>query len=809
MPNISRSGPNRRERRRNAKLARRMVAAAVLPMVAVPTFPSQAAFAAGSTPPVYSLAATVAPAPMTLADCNDPTCIVAPAPSGNDDYPTLNNLILLAAGRTVPAVLDAANNVVTPATTATVFLGEGTYRVGKVLKLPANVNLRGRGITATTVSMITANNVNFNYASIISWDFNHQIAGATSNLVSDLTVNGNCREGAGQPVPSDMPGRPGEFCDFRGADGKAASTNSGGGVSAGDNWTVRQVRFTNLEYFKVWVGNGVTNVRIVDNRFDNWGGAESGDEDNVGGGSRNDGVIVEYNQFDKTIRGNSFDFTNAIRTTVRNNVVRSDGTIATARKDKSLYGNMYFEGIQQAAVTDNVLWGAQIALKSNSLYAHSGENKDITNPRDSIVSGNRISYSGETGISVTYDDYKDGPNASNLGQPGSWTDKSTPTDAFHVVRLGGNNVVRDNVIEYTGRSGIMVNGSYASAKNAADTIAGNVVHNAGWGGSTVYDSGAGYFDTAGIGLSIGVGDQVYGNTIEDDPAKKTTWYGIDLGARRASTSPTGTVLTGPAGEVNTVNNVIGTAYHDQTKISEPVTNLAAGGKVLNWDEAYPLDGRPIRGYRIYRDGNVVGDLPIGSVSIPNNIMTADESNFENASAGTAGWVAGTRTTLTRVAGNGSRGNASMALTSSGTGEVSFSGRKINVTPGQVYTSVLSARAMSTAAAGKQVRAGVRITFANGTTQKWATSNKTAIDSYANWITSYYTFTVPADAVSVEPWYLIEGTVAGDAHLVDRLGLVAGTRTEQFTEANGPANAVYHVVSYTADDNSMPQSVVVP
>jgi hypothetical protein len=365
-----------------------------------------------------------------------------------------------------------------------------------------------------------------------------------------------------------MPGRPGEFCDFRGADGKAAPTNAGGGIAVGDNWTVRQVRFTNLEYFKIWAGDAVRNVRITDNRFDNWGGAESGDEDNVGGGSRNDGVVVEFNQFDRTIRGNSFDFTNAIRTTVRNNVVRSDGTIAAARKEKSLYGNMYFEGIQQAVVADNVLWGAQITLKTNGGYAHSGENRDITNPRDSVVSGNRISYSGETGISVNYDDYKDG---SGVGRIGGWDDRSTDSDAFHYVRPGGNNVIRDNVIEYSGRSGILVNGSYAAAKNAADTISGNTVSNSGWGGSTVYDTGAGLFDTAGIGLSIEVGDQIYGNTIADDPARKTTWYGIDLGARRASTSPAGFTLTGPAGEVNTVANVIGTAYHDQTKLSEPVT----------------------------------------------------------------------------------------------------------------------------------------------------------------------------------------------------------------------------------------------
>jgi hypothetical protein len=377
------------------------------------------------------------------------------------------------------------------------------------------------------------------------------------------------------------------------------------------------------------------------------------------------------------------------------------------------------------------------------------------------------------------------------------------------MRPGGNNVIRDNVIEYSGRSGILVSGSYATAKNAPDVISGNTVSNSGWGGSTVYDTGAGLFDTAGIGLSIGVGDQIYGNTIADDPAKKTTWYGIDLGARRASTSPTGYSLTGPAGQGNTVGNVIGTAYHDQTRLSEPVTNLTATGKTLTWDEAYALDNRPIRGYRIYRDGNVVGDMPVGSVSIPGNLLTADESNFENAAAGTAGWIAGSRTTLARVTGNGSRGTASMTLTSSGTGEVSFAGRKINATPGQVYTSVISARATAAAGSGRQVRAGLKITTASGQVLNLATNNRSTVDATNTWITSSYSYQAPADAVSVQAWYLIEGTVAGESHMVDRLGLVAGTRTEQFAETGAPANAVYHVVSYTVNDNSMPQSLFVP
>ncbi|ROP28801.1 hypothetical protein [Couchioplanes caeruleus] len=803
MTDTARPRASRREGRREAATAKRLAAAALLPLISLPVLVSQPAQAASSTPPGYSLTATVAPPAMSVRDCRtDASCVFAPDPSGSDDYAALKAAVDRAAKLAVPAVLDAGGAVLTPARPATVLLSSGTYRLSRGLQLPPNVNLRGRGIKDTTVSMITANWQNFNYGYLISWDFHTRQAGS-SNLVSDLTVNGNCREGAGAPSRRDLPGRPGAFCDFRGPKGDLASTNAGGGIAVGDRWTVRQVRFTNLEYFKVWVGDGVKDVRIVDNRFDNWGGAESGDEDNVGGGSRNDNVVVEYNQFDKTIHGNSFDFTNAIRTTVRRNTVVSDGAVATARGERWSSGNMYLEGLVQATVADNVLHGAQISLKTNGGYAHSGENKDITNPRDSVVSGNRISYPGEAGIVVVYDDYRDADETA--GTVGGWNDKST-VDTDHIVRPGGNNVIRDNVVQYAGRSGILVLGSHGHAKDAPDTITGNLVRNSGWGGSTGYDTGAGFFDTAGIGLSIGDGDRIYGNTIADRPAKRTTWYGIHLGARRAPTAPTNTVLTGPAGETNTATRVIASTYHRVGQAPEAPNNLMADGRTLSWEESYALEGRPIAGYRVYRDGRVVGDLPVGSATIPGNLLTADESSFENAAAGTAGWTAGFRTTLARVGTAGAVGTSAMSLASSGTGEVSFAGRKMAATPGQLYTSVISAQAQ---AAGRWVRAGLKFTTATGKVHNLATNNRATVDATTGWMTSNYTVEAPADAVSVQAWYLIEGTVAGEVHLVDRLGLVAGTRTQQWTEPRRQAKpAAYHVVAYTAAENSTPSTVAV-
>jgi hypothetical protein len=71
-----------------------------------------------------------------------------------DDYAALAQAISTAAGKSTSAVMAPdGTTVVTPATTATVLLQAGTYRLTSGLKLPANVNLRGAGIAATTLLM--------------------------------------------------------------------------------------------------------------------------------------------------------------------------------------------------------------------------------------------------------------------------------------------------------------------------------------------------------------------------------------------------------------------------------------------------------------------------------------------------------------------------------------------------------------------------------------------------------------------------------------------------------------------------------
>ncbi|MCA2211317.1 right-handed parallel beta-helix repeat-containing protein [Jidongwangia harbinensis] len=770
-------------------LAFRVRRAVVLTALAVALPAASAAVATPATAalpdaPAYTLASTLSPAPLGADACAaDPACVVAAAPRGGDldDYTALLQAVSTAATRTRPAVMAADGSVLTPPVTATVRLAPGVYRLTSSLRLPPNVDLRGAGIAATSLVMdATLNWRNFSYGFLVRASDKKEPGSA--NLVADLTVNGNCRTGAGAPEPADLPGRPGQPCDLRAALG--AHTNTGGGIAVGNRWTVRQVRFTNFEYFKLWV-SGTEGVRIVDNRFDNWGGAESDGEDNIGGGGRNDGTVIEHNRFDRTVRGNSFDFTNAIRTTVRNNVVHTDPAVAASR-DESEYGNMYFEGVVGAAVTGNVLFGAHIVLTSNAGYAHSGTNKDITNPRDMLVAGNRIVDSATVGVAVGYADYPDADGTG--GTPGGWTDASTgPAD--HVVRPGGNNIVRDNLIERPRQSGIIVYGT-AHAKNAPDAVLGNRIVNAGFGGSTTYNTGSGYFDTAGIGLSVGRGDAIHGNAVVDDQEHPTTWYGVQLGARRSAARPSDTSLTGPDGVTNTADGIIATPLRTAALAPEAPGNLTADGAVLTWDEAYPA-GNPIAGYRVYRDGVPVADLPVGSAAVPGNLLDPDAADLESAAAGTAGWTAGALTRVSRTDTAGAVGTSSLLLSATGAGQLSASGRKVTAVAGDTYTSVGSFRA---GGAGRRVRAGLAFTDAAGKVTRLGSHNSATVDGPAGWTTSSYTAKAPSGTVAVQAFMMVEGAVAGEVHLLDRLGLVAGTATEQWADPSGTAGR-FDVVAY--------------
>ncbi|GID93847.1 hypothetical protein ACFQFC_07400 [Amorphoplanes digitatis] len=739
--------------------------------------------------PTYTLTATVSPAAMTAAGCAaDPLCVAAPAPIAGNNHPALKKAVAAAAALAVPAEVGADGAVLTAARPATVFLSPGDYTLGAGLRLPPNVDLRGSGLTATTLSMITSSWPSFSYSFLVRPQDDAAPSPGSTNLVSDLTVNGNCREGAGAPEPADLPARPGKVCDFRAG---GAGTNVGGGVSVGDRWTVRQVRFTNLEYFKLWLHNA-EDVHLVDNRFDNWGGAESGDEDNIGGGGRHDGAVIEYNQFDRTIRGNSIDITNAVRTTIRANAVFADRAVAVARKITG-YGDMYLEGVPEATVTGNYLRGGHIVLQSNGKYSHAGANKDITNPRGSTVSGNRLYDSFGAGVTVTYDDYADADRT--YGTVGDWDTRSTaPGD--HIVRPGGGNVVRDNVIVRPAESGILIAGMMDRVKDRPDTITGNSIVNAGHGGSTEMSTGGGTFETSGIGVSIGDGDRIYGNKVVDDRTPHTTWYGIQLGARNANSTVTNTVLAGPGAKTGaTTAGVIGVPLRKAAAAAAAPAPLIVKDRVLTWAESYPTGNAPIAGYRVYRAGALVAELPVGSAAIPANLVAKADAGMETTASG---WTAFSNTRVARRSGAGALGAGSLSLTAVAAGSVNAAGRLIPVKPGRTYTAVASFRAL--AGPGRWSRAGIEYYDADKVRiNRLAGHNPATVDRAGNWITSGYTSAAPAKAAYAKVFVQVDKVAAGNVHLVDRLGLVAGTGTQQWADPAGRPGTAYRVMAYRQGD----------
>lgn len=743
----------------------------------------------------YALAATASPAPMTIDECSaNERCVVAPAPretadgSAEDDLPALAGAIAGAGKRAEPAT--TRNGVVTrPAKPATVLLRAGTYRLSGPLRVPSNVELRGGGITTTTLLLDgdrwRATGSNF----MIKPD--GAVAPGGENLIADLTLNGSCRIDAGAP---DASVGSGAACDLI---GNEAATKTGG-IDTGDRWTVRQVRFTNLRQIRLRI-SGKRDVRVLDNRFDNWGGAWSGDQANVAAGAGATGTVVEYNQFDETARGSSIDFDDATAVTIRYNTVRASAAIRVARAVND-YGSIYLRGVTAAAVSANILHGAHIALRPNTRAGLIATTDDVTNPRGTSVVGNQVTDSFQHGITVTYDDYRDVD-----GEP-------------HVLLPGGANVLSGNTVTRPAQSGILVYGCLAASKNARDTITGNTIVDAGFGGSTSFSTGCGNFDTAGIGISIGTGDAVYGNTVIDDQAVPTTWYGIHIGARNGKTSPVDPVLVDPSGRFgsNTATGTIGGVLRDAKLAPEPPTLLTAvrsGGSAvtLTWKEAYQTAAAAIGGYRIYRDGRVVATLPVGSATIPGNLLPDPASHLD---AQLAGWTATAGATVGHTgfgAGLGDPedavGGAALTLTPGGggglglpAGQVGALGPAVPVTVGETYTAVASLRA---AASSRVVRSGIVWLDAAGTPVGAPASPKFGTPELGgSWTTTSYTAQAPAGAAGARLLVTVESATPGETHLVDRVGLVRGIATQTWTDQSAPAgSATYQVVAYRGVDCS--------
>jgi hypothetical protein len=309
-----------------------------------------------------------------------------------------------------------------------------------------------------------------------------------------------------RPLAAPAPGDPPTGARDLGLDGNrrsgGASPNRGGGMKLADRWIVSDVRFGDLNYFKLWIKDtsGATVRRVV---MEDPADGASGDNDNVGGGGNTDLTLEDVVVGART-DGNAVDLLNSTRLQLR--------------RLRAVRGSVYLEGTVDGTIEDNVLEEGSLVLQTDVAY---GSSTRVWNPRGNAVRGNTVEDAARIGIAVRYDDDHD---------------KGLPVDA------GGHNTVEGNTVRRPGRLGIAVFGADDLAKDAPDTIHGNLVEDVLSPSPYTYNTGYGSFLDACIGLSIGAGDGITGNTCRDTQATPTTREGIVLGTQGGPTTPRDTVL---------------------------------------------------------------------------------------------------------------------------------------------------------------------------------------------------------------------------------------------------------------------------
>lgn len=410
-----------------------------------------------------------------------------PGASAASAAPRTSGLAPAAATATTATATTEAQLVAQVAAAApgtTVNLPAATITLTKPLAIPAGVTLAGAGQDLTTLRISRANWANFGYSFLI-------VPGANSTgvVVQDLTVDGSRTKA--DPSAADSP-----------------TENQGGGIKLGNSWTVRNVRFANINYFAAWIRD-VTDVTITGCRFDGDSGS-TGQKDNIGGG-RAAQVVIAGNTFKATARGNAVDLMRSSDLTIRDNVISG-----TATQEH----NIYLEAVNRAQVTGNTLSYSAIGLKSDAGY--SGVTKPV-NPAGITVSGNKITNSKATGVSVTYTAGTDGMVA------------------------GGGNVVTGNAIANSGLAGIAIVHCVPGATTTPDQITSNNIANPFTRGDAKWGTGCGTVAASGIAITAGSGTVITGNTVSETRSTPLMAYGIYLGAERAKAP-----LTAPAVSGNTV-----------------------------------------------------------------------------------------------------------------------------------------------------------------------------------------------------------------------------------------------------------------
>ncbi|MFM2152700.1 MAG: hypothetical protein RL199_1135 [Pseudomonadota bacterium] len=397
----------------------------------------------------------------TACDAPDARCVGTACPDdGVDDRVGLQSL------------LDGV-----PAGSA-VRLPPGTFTLAAPLKVPPGVLLAGAGMDRTTLALAPGSWSHFGYAYLVM-PKSQPASNSPVTGVRDLTLDGSRNLGG-------------------------FGENEGGGLALGDAWRVDRVRFTNLNYFKLWAKD-THGARVRCARFENPPGTSSSANDNVGGGGNVD-LTLESLTFGPSTAGNVVDLLNSERLTIRGQL--------------SGRGSIYLEGAIDSSVVDSVVEDGSIVLQTDVGY---GSSTKVINPKGNRVARNTVVRSPYIGIAVRYD-------ADN--------GKGLP------VVPGGGNVVENNLVSSPQRLGIAVFGAADACKATADELASNVVENVVSPAPGTTNVGYGVFPDAGLGLSIGDGDYVHDNLVRDTQVAPTTRRGVVIGASSSQTTPKNTRLSG-------------------------------------------------------------------------------------------------------------------------------------------------------------------------------------------------------------------------------------------------------------------------
>lgn len=396
----------------------------------------------------------------------------------------LLQLLLPPAASASPGATPWLQSLLDAASPGTVVrIPAGTHLVSAPLRVPPGVSVRGAGTAATTLLLDRRAWARFGNAFLVQPAVDGGVL-ASDVVLSDLTVDGNRSNRAKDSTP----------------DGQG---ERGGGVKTGDRWTVERVRFTNLNYFRVWVYRS-RSVVIRDNTFDAEGGSASG-HDNVGGGRSSD-VRVERNHFAASAAGNAVDLLRSTRVLVSGN-----------RSQRGIY----LEGVVDSTVEGNTVDGAGITVGSDAAYEPNGP---AVNPRGVVVRGNSVSRSPAQAIAITY-----GANSAGA------------------VR-GGGNLVTGNTTSASALAGIAVVGCDNALVDAPDTVAGNTVVDPFTRITGKWGTGCGTLLPCGIGATVGKGLVVRDNTVRDTRATPRVRWGVDLAPSGAKAGVVAPVVSGNAAD---------------------------------------------------------------------------------------------------------------------------------------------------------------------------------------------------------------------------------------------------------------------